>query len=212
MIVFDFDGTLADTWRDLATALNHTLSGAGLDPIEGPQVKAWIGDGALKLLQRALPPGQSEGGRLEGHFERFRVAYDDCCLDTTVLYPGIRECLDELAGESLAIASNKPRRFLEPIVEGLGIGGYFFAALGGDSLPVSKPDPGVLRHLSGRLEETPSEVWMVGDSALDVRTGRAAGARTIGCAWGLSDVRELREAGADFVLDHPRQIAPAILG
>ena len=212
LIAFDFDGTLADTWRDLATALNETLAGAGLEPIEGPEVRAWIGDGALKLLERALPRERASEAELQRHFERFRAAYDRCCLDSTALYPGVRECLDALAGEHLAILSNKPARFLERIVEGLGIGGRFFARLGGDSLPVRKPDPGVVRHLVERLGSAPAEVWVVGDSAVDVHTGRAAGARTIGCSWGLRGAAELREAGVEFLADHPREIAEAILG
>src|SRR5512134_1019854 len=73
VVVFDFDGTLADTWRDLATALNRTLADAGLAPVEGPQVKAWIGDGALKLLANALPELERAPERLESHYERFRA-------------------------------------------------------------------------------------------------------------------------------------------
>jgi len=184
VVVFDFDGTLADTWRDLATALNRTLADAGLPPVLGPQVQAWIGDGALKLLANALPPKERAPERLEPHYERFRSHYDRCCLDTTELYPGISACLEALGEESLAVLSNKPARFLDRIIEGLGIKGVFGAVLGGD----------------------PGEVWMIGDSGVDVETGRAAGARTIGCGWGLRGRDELRAAGVEFLVEHPREI------
>jgi phosphoglycolate phosphatase len=208
--VFDFDGTLADTWRDLASALNRTLADAGLPPVEGPQVQAWIGDGALKLLANALPERERAPERLEPHYERFRAHYDRCCLDTTDLYPGIADCLAALADEQLAVLSNKPARFLERIIDGLGLKGAFRAVLGGDTLAVRKPDPAVLREAIARLGAPPSEIWMIGDSAIDVATGRAAGARTIGCAWGLRGREELRAAGVEFLLEHPREIAPLV--
>ena len=212
LVVFDFDGTLADTWRDLAAALNDTLADAGLPAVSGPEVKAWIGDGALKLLSRALPSHERASARLELHFERFRTHYERGCLDTTELYPGVEACLDALAGEAaLAILSNKPSRFLDRIVEGLDLGKRFFAVLGGDSLSVTKPDPDALRLIAARLETEPREIWMIGDSAVDIATGRAAGARTIGCAWGLRGIDELRAAGADELVETPGEIPALVL-
>lgn len=212
VVIFDFDGTLADTWRDLAAALNRTLADSGLPPVQGPQVKAWIGDGALKLLAMSLPEAERVPERLEAHYERFRAHYDRCCLDTTELYPGMAGCLDALSGESLAVLSNKPARFLHRIIDGLGLKSVFGAVLGGDTLSIRKPDPAVLVHVLERLGSRSAEVWMVGDSAVDVETGRAAGARTIGCGWGLRGRDELREAGAEFLLEHPREVAPTVLG
>jgi phosphoglycolate phosphatase len=213
VVVFDFDGTLADTWRDLQTALNRTLADTGLGPVEGPQVRAWIGDGALKLLANALPEAERAPERLEGHYERFRTHYDRCCLDTTELYPGIADCLEELSHERLAVLSNKPARFLDRIIDGLGIKGVFGAVLGGDTLPVRKPDPALITGVIERLGGPgPSEIWMIGDSAVDVLTGRAAGARTIGCGWGLRGRDELRGAGVEFLVEHPREIAQIVHG
>ncbi len=211
VVVFDFDGTLADTWRDLATALNRTLADTGLPAVEGPQVRAWIGDGALKLLANALPESERAAERLEAHYERFRAHYDRCCLDTSELYPGIAACLEALGHESLAVLSNKPARFLDRMIDGLGIKGVFAAVLGGDTLPVRKPDPAVLRGVIERLGVQPREIWMIGDSAVDVETGRAGGARTIGCGWGLRGREELRAAGVEFLLEHPREIPATVL-
>jgi phosphoglycolate phosphatase len=212
LVVFDFDGTLADTWRDIATALNRTLADADLPPVEGPDVRFWIGDGAMKLLERAVPEDQREPDRLAELFETFRGHYDACLLDTTEPYRGIVECLDALAGSVLAVASNKPTRFLTRAIEGLGLKGYFRVVVGGDTLGVHKPDPRVLAHVASHLERTPDQVWMVGDSAIDVETGRNGRARTIGCAWGLRGREELRRSEPDFLIESPREIPPLVLG
>lgn len=214
LVVFDFDGTLADTWRDLAAALNRTLTEDGLEPVDGPQVKFWIGHGVLPLIARAVPG--ADPARLERLRLRFFEHYERGCLDTTELYAGIGACLDACRGADLAVASNKPAAFLLPMVEGLGIAAHFAAVLGGDSLGVRKPDPKVLAEVSARVMESSGarhgEIWMVGDSAVDVETGRAAGARTIGCAWGLRGRDELVEAGCEFLIEHPSEIPALVWG
>ena len=212
LVVFDFDGTLADTWRDIETALNQTLSEAGLPLVGGAEVRSWIGSGVLPLLERALPEPERSSERIESLYTVFRVHYERCCLDTTELYPGMQECLEALEGVQLAILSNKPEYFLERIIEGLGLKGRFDLVIGGDTLDVKKPDPRALTELVARLGESPEELFMIGDSAVDVETGRAAAARTIGCAWGLRSREELREASVDVLVEHPSEIPFAVLG
>jgi phosphoglycolate phosphatase len=225
LLVFDFDGTLADTWRDLASALNRTLAEEGLEQVEGPQVKFWVGHGVRPLLARAVP--DATPARLERLYARFAEHYERGCLDTTRLYDGIEACLEACAGLDLAVASNKPAGFLLPMVERLGIAPHFRAILGGDSLAARKPDPAVLYEVAARVghdrfrrserserageaPEAPS-IWMIGDSAVDIETGRAAGARTIGCAWGLRGREELIEAQAEHLIEHPDEIARLVL-
>jgi len=209
LLVFDFDGTLADTWRDLAAALNRTLADEGLDPVEGPQVKFWVGHGVRPLLARAVP--DAAPARLEQLYARFSTHYERGCLDTTRLYDGIEACLAACAGAELAVASNKPAAFLVPMVERLGIAAHFTAVLGGDSLAARKPDPAVLHEVAARVAADPAgDIWMIGDSAVDIETGRAAGARTIGCAWGLRGREELIDAGCDHLIEHPSEIAALV--
>lgn len=213
LVVFDFDGTLADTWRDLAAALNRTLAEDGLPTFDGPEVKLWVGHGVLPLLARAVPG--ADPARLERLRTAFFAHYETGCLATTRLYDGIGACLAACAGADLAVASNKPAVFLVPMVEQLGIARHFAAILGGDSLPMRKPDPRVIEAVAERARKPERRaydaIWMVGDSAVDIETGRAAGARTIGCAWGLRGPDELREAACEFLIEHPREI-PALLG
>jgi phosphoglycolate phosphatase len=210
LLVFDFDGTLADTWRDLATALNRTLAEEGLPIVDGPQVKFWIGHGVRPLLARAVP--NAESARLDQLYARFAGHYERGCLDTTRLYDGIEECLAACRGADLAVASNKPAAFLLPMVERLGLAPHFATVLGGDSLAARKPDPAVLHEVAARVppDGAVRDIWMIGDSAVDVATGRAAGAHTIGCAWGLRGRDELSEAGCDHLIEHPSEIAKLI--
>ena len=211
LVIFDFDGTLADTWRDIATALNRTLHEAGLPSASAEDVRYWIGDGVVRLLERAVPERTRRAHPVSDLVARFLAHYDRCLLETTVLYPGIADCLAQLTGLRLAILSNKPTRSLERLVVGLGLTGRFAVVVGGDAAPAKKPDPAVVRHVITQIGVEPDELWMVGDSALDIATGRAAGARTIGCSWGLRGRSELEAAGAEFIVDEAREIGPLIL-
>ncbi|MEE8557106.1 MAG: HAD-IA family hydrolase [Myxococcota bacterium] len=206
LFVFDFDGTLADTWRDIASALDRTLEEAGLPGVQGPEVRFWIGNGVLPLLERAVPGPWRTPERLDELYVRFRDHYEAKCLETTEVYPGVVDCLEELSGEHLAIVSNKPSRFLDLILGSLGLKPYFGVVLGGDSVPVRKPDPAVLRHVVDTLAGPVGEVWMIGDSAVDIETGRAFGARTVGCVWGFRGREELCEAGAETLAETPRDL------
>jgi phosphoglycolate phosphatase len=211
LIIFDFDGTLADTWRDIATAVNQTLVGAELPPVEAASVKDWIGHGVLNLLRRALTAtaGTADERRVAALYDVFRGHYDRCCLDTTTLYDGMRAALDQLDGATLAILSNKPQFFLDRIVDGLGVRRRFVAVVGGDALAVQKPDPATIAHVVA-LAGPAARIWMVGDSAVDVATGRAYAAHTVGCTWGMRPRAELQEAGAAILIDHPAELPAAI--
>lgn len=209
LVVFDFDGTLADTWRDIATALNRTLREAGREAVEPAAVREWVGHGVRRLIGRAI--ASDAPARVEPLFLRFRAHYADCCLDTTTLYDGVPAALAALAPRHvLAVLSNKPQAFLDRIVDGLAIRPLFAAVVGGDALAVSKPDPATLAHVVARVGGA-AAVWMVGDSAVDVETGKRFGARTIGCAWGLRGREELRAAGADVLVESAAEL-PDLLG
>lgn len=208
LVIFDFDGTVADTWRDIATGLNRSLAEAGLPAAAPADVKSWVGHGVRRLIARAID--SDDPGRVEPLYLRFRAYYAECCLDTTALYDGIRPALEALAPRHvLAILSNKPQTFLDRIAEGLGIRGLFAAVVGGDALPVAKPDPATIAHVVASVGGAPA-VWMVGDSAVDVETGRRFGARTVGCAWGLRGREELRAAGVDFLIEHAGELPPLL--
>jgi len=183
LVVFDLDGTLADTKQDLCAAVNHVRGVHGLAPLAESDIARMIGDGARALVERALGD-QPADAAIEAGLELFLTYYREHMLDRTTLYPGVVEALDRLSSSTLAVLTNKPFRFSRHLLDGLGILDRFVAVYGGNSFDRKKPDPvGLLRI----LEETGIDrgaTWMVGDSAVDVRTGRAAGVRTCGVKYG----------------------------
>lgn len=180
-LLFDLDGTLVDSIRDLATALNLLRGELGLPPLPLARVRACIGDGATLLVRRAVAEVPFRAELLQ----RFLDHYADHLLDETVVYPGIREFLDQQRHRRLGIVTNKPQALALPLVEGLGLTPYFKVVVGGDTCPEKKPHPMPVRHALARLGADPATAAMIGDHHTDLRAGAAAGLRTCFCAWGI---------------------------
>jgi len=208
--VFDLDGTLVDSARDLATAVNATLARVAPEapPLPLSTVRAFVGDGAGVLVARTLTRvGLSLSA--EEVLPIFLERYAACLLESTVLYPGVREALDALRPRLLAVLSNKPGNMSRAILAGLGVAERFFRIYGGGDLPTRKPDPGGLNRLLADAGVTREEAVLVGDSAVDVRTGRAAGVRTVGVTYGL-DSDGLRREEPDHLLSDLRDLIPLV--
>ena len=208
LVVFDLDGTLVDSARDIAAAVNAALAALepGTAPLPLERVVGFVGDGARVLIERVL---QHRGSSLRPDrvLPLYLEAYRERLLDTTQLYPGVAEALDELSGSGreLAVLTNKPGDLSRTILNGLGVGSRFARIWGAGDVPARKPDPAGLRALLAELGAAAEEVWLVGDSPTDVETARAAGARAAGVAWGF-DVSGLRAAAPDRFLDNPREL------
>ena len=206
--IFDLDGTLVDSGRDIALAANVVRGALGLPDLPEPVLVGYVGDGVRRLLERALghdaATGRTglpvDGARLDEAQRLFADHYGRHLLDHTRLYPGVRETLDALAPVPLHVATNKPRAFTDRILGGLGLGDRFGRVVGGDDVPVRKPDPG---HLSACLEGRdvePARVVMVGDSPNDIAAARALGAVAVGCTYGLVAPERVHAAGPDHVI------------
>jgi phosphoglycolate phosphatase len=209
-VVFDLDGTLVDSLRDLATALNATLAhiSPATPPLPLETVRAFVGDGAGILVARTLArAGLSV--RPEEVLPVFLERYAGCLLASTVLFPGVREALDALRPRHLAVLTNKPGNMSRAILAGLGVAERFFRIYGGGDLATRKPDPAGLLRLLAEVGVPPEEAMMVGDSAVDVRTGRAAGVRTVGVTYGL-DPEGLRQEGPDHLLGDLRDLGALV--
>ncbi|MDW5376791.1 phosphoglycolate phosphatase [Halomonas sp. HP20-15] len=206
LVAFDLDGTLIDSVPDLARAVDCVLAAQQLPPAGEAKVRDWVGNGARKLVERALADalGAAEAARrLDGAQRDFLAAYAQApCVDTT-LYPGAREALERLKarGMQLALITNKPHAFIAPILGALGLEGLFDVTLGGDSLPVKKPDPAPLLHAAEILGVTPQASLMVGDSRHDIEAGRRAGFRTLAVPYGYNHGEAVADAGPDGLVE-----------
>jgi phosphoglycolate phosphatase len=186
LVIFDLDGTLIDSKLDLAHAVNATRTHMGLGPLSHELIYSYVGNGAPVLIRRALGDAASQAD-VDKALEYFLTYYRDHKLDYTVLYPGVRESLDQLrdSGVRMAVLTNKPFRISREIIEGLGVGPHFFQVYGGNSFEQKKPDPVGIHALIGEAGIDASRAMMVGDSGVDIQTARNAGIAAVGCTWGF---------------------------
>ena len=206
-LVFDLDGTLVDTKDDLAEAVNVTLRALGLPPQDPPTLWGHVGLGARVLVERSL--GAEREHLLAEALEIFMPWYRLHLLDHSAVYAGLGAVIEALAGDGVvfSVLTNKPEDMSAAIIRGLGLGARFPRLIGGDTLAVKKPDPTGLLRLVGESGVPPAATLMVGDSTIDVVTGRNAGVATCGVLWGFSGP-SVRDAGADVLIAAPAELLP----
>jgi phosphoglycolate phosphatase len=211
LVVFDLDGTLIDSRRDLADAANALIVERGGRPLPVDTIAAMVGEGAPLLVRRALKAAGLDLDLREA-LPRFLEFYDERLLVHTRLYDGTREALERLAPRAtLAILTNKPQHPTERILEGLAIAPFFRWVIGGDTTHGRKPDPGGLNHLMSLAGTATTTTVMVGDSAIDLRTARAAGTRICLVRYGFGFHTAAAEiAGDELIAGTPSEI-PTIL-
>jgi phosphoglycolate phosphatase len=204
-VVWDLDGTLIDSAADIARSLNRLFAELGLAPLGLDRVRGLIGEGVATLIERALavagkPRGELPAGR--DLVARFLSLYSEDAGRSTRLYPGAREALQKLGGSGVrhAICTNKPEQITRKILSDLDVGRHFETVIGGDTLARRKPDPLPLKAALAGLDVPSSEALMIGDSAIDVATARAAGVMIGVVSFGYARL-PVGELGADFVID-----------
>ncbi len=208
--IFDLDGTIADTIKDLADAVNHGLKQLGCPEHSVEKYKKMVGNGARKLCLRALPDSRkSEAETLHG---LFRAYYDIHYLENTKLYPGIKSTIEQLSvkGVEIAVATNKPQDTAIKVLKNLLPDINFYKILGGCDDRPKKPDPTIIREILSGLP-TDNKVFMIGDSNVDIQTAKNAGLISIGCLWGFRSRAELETEGADFIAESADDILNFIL-
>lgn len=214
LIVFDLDGTLVDSRRDLANATNRLILELDGTPLDERTIGAMIGDGVDALVSRALAAGCGLNDLPASVVARFREIYADHLLDTTLPYPGIRAALRRLSDVApLAVLTNKPERAALAVLSGLGLLEMFGAVLGGDGILPRKPHPGPLLHLIDQANTTAHETLLVGDSEIDFETAERAGT-AIAMArygYGFAHFPSHRLVGDEVLLDSPQEL-PFYLG
>lgn len=212
LLVFDLDGTLIDSARDLCNSVNAALEHMGRPPLEDAIIASFVGNGAPMLVRRSLAvengvaPDEIHDEELATAYTFFLDHYRAHKLDFTRVYDGVLESLAALhlladgSRRPMAVLTNKPVRPARAICEGLGMGEYFFRICGGDSFPLKKPDPMGLRSLMGEANVRPEQTLMIGDSKVDVLTARNAGAWSLGCQFGFGP-QNLMDEAPDLVVN-----------
>ncbi|HKP96831.1 MAG TPA: HAD-IA family hydrolase [Fibrobacteria bacterium] len=214
LLVFDLDGTLADTSHDLAVSVNHALTLAGHSPLPLGTVVGFLGDGARTLITRSLMAsgnGETSAGEIDGALEAFLEHYRDHCLEATQAYPGVPASLEKLSAYRKALLTNKPDAPAGKILAGLGLAGRFVRVVGGDNPFGKKPDPGALRQIMEQEGVGPEETLVIGDGLQDLQVAKRAGTRFLGFIGGLAPrealLKENPEAVFEAMADLPRAIA-----
>jgi phosphoglycolate phosphatase len=211
LIVFDLDGTLIDSRRDLAESTNEMLASYGAAALPIDRVAMMVGEGARKLVERALAEAGLDPAE-PGALDRFRAIYDRRLLVHTRPYDGVAEMVQRLgAAHSLAVLTNKPDAPTRRLLDAFGLSPRFSRVVGGDSEWPRKPDPAGLLAIVREYRAAPASTWLVGDSMIDVETARRAGTRICVALYGFGHLRgELVLNGSESIAHTPADISRVI--
>jgi phosphoglycolate phosphatase len=221
LVIFDLDGTLIDSRLDLVHSVNAALRHIGRPELPEDVIASYVGDGAPILIQRALGGEVVDEALVRKGLEFFLSYYRAHKLDHTTVYPGVAEALAAIQNSAsqsqnggprkLAVLSNKPVGPSKAIVEALGLGQFFSQVYGGNSFPTKKPDPEGARRLLEEYGVQPQQAAIIGDSHVDVNTGRNAGMVTVGVTYGFAP-HTLQDEPPDVLVDHPSELPALFAG
>ena len=192
LIIYDLDGTLVDTLQDITQAANHMLAQLGLPPKSAEEIRRYIGSGLHELVGRCLQTNDHRD--IERGAKLYRAFYTQHLLDFSCLYPDAQAVLDYFRAHRQAVITNKPNPYSRQILEALGVASYFFRLIAGDEEFPKKPDPSAVQALMRAAGATSSETVFIGDSLIDIETGRQAGVVTVGIEHGFAENGELSSA------------------
>lgn len=206
-VLFDLDGTLLNTLDDLAASMNAVLGRLSLPDHAADAYKLFVGEGLATLVARALPPGSDEALRSRA-LGMMRQEYAARMEATTEPYPGVPELLDRLGamGVGMAVLSNKPDAAVAALVPRYFPGVRFGSLRGQREGFPRKPDPAGALAVAEEMALSPGSFAYLGDSAVDMRTARAAGMKAIGALWGFRSAKELEEGGAEYLIAEPIEL------
>lgn len=205
LFLFDLDGTLIDSKRDIADSVNFTMRKLGLPELGLDLIYSFVGNGVTPLIKRAVESASSTAG-FEQALAIFMAHYDEHCLDSTDLFPGVLEVLKRFQSTPKVVVTNKSQSFSEKIVRGLKLTPLFDGLFGGDTSFPKKPAPDVVHHLMQTCKASPGRTVIIGDSAVDIQTGKNAGILTCGVTYGFRPRKELEESGCDALIERPTDL------
>ena len=207
LIVYDLDGTLVNTLQDITASANYMLSALGRPAVEPEAVRLYVGRGVRELIRQCL--GRAGEEEIDRALAVYREHYAHHMLDTSWLYPGAFELLEHFdrLGRTQAVITNKPNPYSTQILTALGVSDRFLQIIGGDDGFPKKPDPASLRALMAASGAGPAETVFIGDSPVDVETGRRAGVFTAAVTHGLATAEEVAAARPDATAENFTQLA-----
>jgi phosphoglycolate phosphatase len=212
-IIFDLDGTLADTLGDIAAAMNHALAARGFSALSSGSYAKLVGNGLRNLAREALPPSARDDETVDAARRDALDYYREHPADHTRLYPGIAELISDLRGRvdrrsriKTAVLSNKPDPLTQLVIGKLFPPQTFDLVMGERQAFKRKPDPASTWDIITELDSSPRETLFVGDSEIDLATAQAAECNFLGAAWGFRGRQALQAAGADRIIDYPGEL------
>ncbi|MCI0557834.1 MAG: HAD-IA family hydrolase [Nitrososphaera sp.] len=204
LIVYDLDGTLVDTLEDIAEAANHTLKALHVPELSYDQIRRYVGRGLRTLVKDCLNTEDEQ--RIDAGMKIYRAYYGRHMLDHSRLYANTDEVLAYFSRRRQAVLTNKPNPYSRQMLEKFGIADCFVEIIAGDSGYPKKPDPAALLALMDRQRSLPKDTLLIGDSPIDVETGRGAGVCTVGVAHGLSDEEDVRLSKPDVLVKNFKEL------
>jgi phosphoglycolate phosphatase len=201
LLIWDLDGTLIDSRRDIADCVNWTLQDMGLETIPHEHIYRYVGHGVRALIQGAVE--EAHGQDYDTAMKIFDTHYRAHLLDHTQLYEGLLDVLEYYRTKQMAIITNKPQRYTDPIIEGLELKPYFGAILGREACIEMKPHPQPVFKVMELLPAAAERTVIIGDTEIDIEAGRRAGIRTCGVLFGFGNEESVRAAAPDYLVEQP---------
>lgn len=208
LILFDLDGTLVDSSQDIANAVNYSLNEMGLRQKSVEEVTSYIGSGVEELIRRTL--GQENRQLFDDTLAIFIKYYKNHFVDSSVLYPNVKETLEHFKNKKKSIVTNRHRESAELTLKTFGINEYFNGIVGGDDLGCIKPSSCPLNSMINRLSADKNNTIIVGDMDVDVLAGKNAGVFTCAVTYGIGKREDIVKAGPDFIIEDILQLKDII--
>lgn len=209
LVIFDLDGTLVNSITDIANSVNFALDRFDFPTHEIDKYNYFVGNGTMTLIKRAIPQNiLINNDKVEEVHKLFCDHYSYNYLNDTYIYEGIIELINTLKnnGYLLAVASNKPNNFTQQIINELFEKNTFNIVSGNKEKIQHKPNPQIIFDIINEIGVDKSNCLMIGDTEIDIKTGKNAGIKTCGCLWGFRKINELKNAGADIIITQPMEL------
>lgn len=209
-LLFDLDGTLLDTLLDLTNAINHMLKHFNHTERSAAEIRQFLGNGAIELVKKAIDQPLTDA-EFEKRYRFYSDYYEKNSMVHTKPYEGIMAMLDELKarGYKMAVISNKQDEAVQVLVKDL-FGGYFEYARGVKSDGIKKPDPRIIDSVLENMNASKSDAFLIGDSEVDIKTGKDAQIEVIACLWGFRDMKDIAPLKPEFIIGKPMDLLKVI--